>query len=174
MPKLIVLNGPAGVGKTTVAQLLHEELNPSFLLSCDAIRRFINDYHDMPREGRTLRNKVVLSMLDTLITEGMDVILEQLHTTDSMLEAYIEIAKKHHAKHYEFMLWVSDEERLLTRFHERDFGPTRHAGSSLNDERVKRYWHSMNTLRLNRNQTSTIVTDEQTPQATVLAILQEI
>lgn len=174
MAKLIVINGPAGVGKTTVATALHQVIKPSFLLSCDAIRRYINDYHDMPREGKTLRNKLVLSMLDTLLYEGMDVILEQLHTTDTMLDEYVKLAKKHHAKYDEYLLWVSDEDRLLRRFHERESGPTHHPGSSLTDERVRRYWHTMNELRMNRNQTNTIPTDSQSPEETMQIILNRL
>jgi adenylate kinase family enzyme len=44
--KLIILNGPPGIGKSTVAQKLQKELPLSFLLEIDALRRCISNYRE--------------------------------------------------------------------------------------------------------------------------------
>lgn len=170
MKKLIIINGPAGVGKSTVANILHEQIKPSYLLSCDSIRRFLNDYHDLPREGRTLRNKIVLNMLEALLSEDIIVILEQLHTDKKMIESYRKIGRKHKAEVHEIFLWVTEEQELLNRFHNRDKGEMRHPKSSLTDERVSRYWHKMKSFTEDGNTNSTIITDKQSPEKTVAEI----
>lgn len=170
MKKLIIINGPAGVGKSTVANILHEQIKPSYLLSCDSIRRFLNDYHDLPREGRTLRNKIVLNMLEALLSEDIIVILEQLHTDSKMIEAYRKIGRKHKAEVYEIFLWVTREQELLDRFHNRDKGETRHPKSSLTDERVSLYWRKMKSFTEDENTRTTIITDKQSPEKTAAEI----
>ena len=169
--KLIILNGPVGVGKTTIAERIHELFSPSYLLSCDAIRRFTNDYHNLPHEGRGLRNKIVLSMLDVLMAENMTTILEQLHTDANMLDKYHEIAKKHGIEVYEYFLWMEDKDAYLNRFNERDQGPTKHPDSSLTMQRASNYWDSMKHFTLGRNASTTIVTDELSIEETTSKLM---
>jgi deoxyadenosine/deoxycytidine kinase len=52
--KLIILNGPCGVGKSTVAQKLHEVIPLSFLLDIDAQRRFISKHREFKEESAML------------------------------------------------------------------------------------------------------------------------
>lgn len=171
MSKLIVINGPAGVGKSTVASILHGQLKPSYLLSCDTIRRFLNDYHEFPKQGRDLRNRIVLGVLDNLLQDDLTVILDQLHTDASMLDEYASIGNKHQAEVYEYFLWVSSDEELLHRFRARQNGPSKHPGSSLTEERVAAYWHNMKYLTETRNKESTLLTDSKTPQQIAEEIL---
>ncbi len=171
MKRLIVINGPASVGKSTVASLIHEQIKPSYLLSFDSIRRFLNDYHELPLEGRIIRNNIVLGMLDTLLQEDLTIILEQLHTDEVMLEKYKDVAKKHRVDVREYFLWTTTEQELLNRFEGRQQGPTKHLNSSLNEERVSNYWHTMKKFVETRNKDSTIITDKMLPQQIADGIL---
>lgn len=173
MKKLIIINGPAGIGKSTVAKLIHKQVKPSYLLSCDSIRRFLNDYHELPREGRTLRNKVVLSMLEPLLSEHITVVLEQLHTDSVMLNKYRSIASKHHADVYEYFLWIDSEEELLERFRARQKGPTKHPNSSLTEKRISGYWHKMKELVDKREVMTTLNTTQLSPQDVAEQIITE-
>lgn len=174
MKKLIVINGPAGIGKSTIGNIIHEELKPSYLLDGDDIRRYLNDYHEFPREGRTLRNKLLISMLDVLLADNLTVILVMLHTDDVMLDKYVKIANKHGAEINEVFLWVNNKETLLNRFSKRDLGPTRHPNSVLTSERVSSYWDSMKHFTLSRNENSTIDTEGLSPNEVAKLVLKKI
>lgn len=170
MKRLIIINGPAGVGKSTVGNLLHQQIKPSFLLSGDEIRRSINDYHDMPREGRNLRNKIVLSMLDVLLNEDMTVIVVQLHTDEKMLDKYIDSGIKHNANINEYFLWVTNKDELIKRHKQR----TRVPNTSLDISRVLKYWDKMKHFTISRNKNSTIFTDNQSPQETTDQLINSL
>ena len=172
MKKLIIINGPAGVGKSTVAELVYKQIKPSYLLSCDKIRRFLNDYHDLPREGRALRNKLVLSMLDVLLSENITVVLEQLHTDSSMLDKYHAAADRHRADAYEFFLWIDSEHELLRRFKQRQSGPLKHPNSSLTESRITNYWRKMKNFPETRGAIRVIDTTDSDPNTIANKIIK--
>ena len=172
MKRLIVINGPAGVGKSTVGNLIHDEQKPSYLLDGDDIRRYLNNYHEFPREGRTLRNKQIISMLDVLLAEDLTVVLVMLHTDNVMLDKYVNLGIKHGAEINEVFLWVQNKETLLDRFSKRDSGPTRHPNSVLTSERVAEYWDTMKHFTITRNVNSTINTEGLTPKDVASLVLK--
>ena len=65
-------------------------------------------------------------MLNVLMQEDITVILEQLHTSEEMLDKYHAAANKNGVEAYESFLWVTDKQMLLQRFEERQSGPTKH------------------------------------------------
>ena len=62
--KLILLNGPSGVGKTTAAKKLHEIIPLSFLLDLDEQRQFISQFRIYPEESGSLSFDIALAIAE--------------------------------------------------------------------------------------------------------------
>jgi predicted kinase len=113
---LILLDGPMGSGKTTVAKLLHAKLKRTAHLGLDRIKWFISDFKRCPADNEIVRN-VVVAMAKEYLKEGISVIIEQGMRKDS-IEALKKTAKKYHAKCLVYQL-DAPKNLLLARVHER-------------------------------------------------------
>ena len=78
--KLIILNGPCGVGKSTLAKALHTEMPLSFLVDIDVINGFIADHEDdIDKEERwKISKEVSKAILKTMLELGRDVIVDKM------------------------------------------------------------------------------------------------
>ena len=73
---LIIIYGPAGSGKTTRADLLHEELSYTAHVGVDHIKRFISGFRETPSH-QEVSKKVINAMTAEYLKNNISVILEQ-------------------------------------------------------------------------------------------------
>jgi len=103
-PKLIVLNGFAAAGKTTIAKKYIAEHSLAMALEADTIVDNIGDWANHEDEVRRLTFELTKAMLRAYLPSGHDVILPYLVTDVAEIEAFESIARDSNADYYEIVL----------------------------------------------------------------------
>lgn len=152
--KLIVINGPCGVGKSTLARKIHADLQLSFLLDIDAQSLFISGYRDYREERWEMMLALSAAVINAMLPLGRTVIVDKMTYAPSVLDSYYDLAKKHGAEVREIMLWAS-KESVLQRAHERGWRPN----GLLTPEKVEMFWDRLNDIKNGRTQATLIDTD---------------
>jgi predicted kinase len=126
MPRLIVLNGPPGIGKSTVA-LRYIEGHPLALsLEQDAVRGLLGGWRTREGESGALTRELCLGMARIHLVAGHDVVVPQFIANPEYLDRLSELAGQVHARYVEFALLV-DLGTAERRFHARINDPLRAA-----------------------------------------------
>ncbi|BCJ45567.1 hypothetical protein GCM10010168_89850 [Actinoplanes ianthinogenes] len=112
MPRLIVVNGPAGTGKSTLARRFAEEHPLTLNLDVDRIRDLIGGWRERPGEAGLLARAVVLAGARAHLLAGHDVIVPQLLARPEFLEQAAELAGAVGAEFHEIVLMDSRENAL--------------------------------------------------------------
>lgn len=157
--QLIIINGPSGIGKSTVAQLLHHDMPLSFLLDIDQQRRLFSHYRDNPEESGKLAHAVGQSIVRTCFANGRDVILEKLILKDEILDAYRAIADEYGASIHEYILWAS-KQLVLNRAHARGW----RTEGLLTPEKCELFWDRMDAFKETRHQARIIDVSAMQPE----------
>ena len=117
-PKLILLNGFAGVGKTTIAKRYIDDHPLTLSIEGDEIIVMFGQWLTHEEQAREYVFALTKSMIDTHLRHGRTVLLPYLLTNAQHAEAFGNIAAKQTAHFYEIFLTVNKEdaiERLLAR-----------------------------------------------------------
>lgn len=136
--KLIIINGPTGIGKSTISKMIHNDLAISFLLAMDEQRRYISKYQEYRIDSRDLVRDLSLGIIDTYLQTGHDVIVDAVITDSVFMEKIIAIGTKYDATILEFIL-NSDQETLIARAADRGY----REGSLLTPEKVIEFWENI-------------------------------
>jgi predicted kinase len=118
MPKLILLNGFASCGKTTLATKYINEHPLALSMEIDHIIHLIGQWKQNYQKAHECRLAIAESITKTHLLSGYDVILPFLLTDEKQAESYEKIAQEVGASFFEIMLDVKKEEavsRLLKR-----------------------------------------------------------
>ncbi len=118
MSRLLHLNGPPGVGKSTLARRYVDE-HPG-VLNCDvdALRTFVGGWRsDFAGAGGLIR-PAALAMVTAYLRTGHDVVLPQMLVRLSELERFESAARDARAEFVECMI-TDDEASAVSRFHRR-------------------------------------------------------
>lgn len=78
MPVLVLLNGPAGIGKSTLARRYVEDHPLSLNLDVDRVRDLLGRWADDPERAGLQARALALAMARTHLSVGGDVIVPQL------------------------------------------------------------------------------------------------
>ncbi|MBI3572260.1 AAA family ATPase [Candidatus Kaiserbacteria bacterium] len=153
--KLVIINGPSGIGKSTLAERLYKAMPLSLLLDIDAQRRLISGYREHRKKSYELSFAFCFAATRTYLEAGHDVIIDKIILdTGDKLDALERVGEECGATVYEFILNAT-KETVTQRAHERGF----REGGLLTPKRVEEFWHS--TQRLIPNRPRAVVIDAE-------------
>ena len=118
-PRLVLLNGPPGIGKSTLSRRYVEDHPGTLDLDVDRLRGFVGGWRERFDETGEIVRPVALAMVTAHLRGGRDVVLPQL------LANLAEIAKFERAAHdgggtFLHVVLLDDEDRSVGRFARRD------------------------------------------------------
>lgn len=133
---LILLNGPPGVGKSTLAQRYVDQHHLALNLDVDTVRSLLGGWLDDPRSAGLAARRLALEMAEAHLLDGYDVVVPQLVAVPQFIEELESVAIDVGVPFAEIVLWV-DADVATARFDAR-FGqpsvPGRFNPSELADE----------------------------------------
>jgi predicted kinase len=77
MPRLVHLNGPPGIGKSTLARRYVDDHPLAFCLDIDAFRRLIGRWDEYEEQSGLLARAMAIEMATTHLSAGYDVVVPQ-------------------------------------------------------------------------------------------------
>lgn len=116
--KLILLNGPAGVGKSTITELFLQENPLSIGVEGDSIIAMMGCWREYEDDARELVFQHTLHMANTQLKAGHDVVLPYLLVEPAHAEAFANVAQNNNAVFVEIVLY-SERADAVTRLLER-------------------------------------------------------
>ncbi len=90
---LMVIAGPAGAGKTTIADNLKSKLSFTAHIGVDHIKRFISEFRDIPSH-QIVSMSVISAMAKEYLKNDINVIIEQGQMENKDIESLNNIAKE--------------------------------------------------------------------------------
>jgi predicted kinase len=134
VPTLLHLNGPSGVGKSTLARA-HAAAHPGTqLCDIDELRSWVSGWEDdFVGTGEAVRASA-LALMTAYLRTGRDVVLPQLIVTPAQVERFETAAAEAGATYVGVVLDVAPEV-LLERLHSREVTPVTAVVSRIIEER---------------------------------------
>ena len=134
MPTLLHLNGPSGVGKSTLARAHADAHLGTLLCDIDELRSWVSGWEDdFVGTGEAVRASA-LALLTAYLRTGRDVVLPQLIVTPALAERFEAAAAEAGATYVGVVLDVAPE-TLLGRLHARPVTPVSSVVSRIIEER---------------------------------------
>ncbi len=118
MPRLIHLNGPPGIGKSTLAALYSQRHTGVLNLDLDRLHPLIGGWDDADTDTHQVVRPLALAMAATHLGGGRDVIVPQFRGRLAEIEAFEQIARDAGARFVEVVL-MAGREAALSRFERR-------------------------------------------------------
>ncbi len=115
MARLILLNGPPGIGKSTLAQRFVDDHPLALALDIDVIRSLLGRWDEHEAQSGPLARALALEMARVHLVAGHDVIVPQLLARAPFIEAMEELAGDVGATFHEIVL-VTTREDAVGRF----------------------------------------------------------
>jgi len=113
---IVVIHGPMGAGKTTLADLLHDEIADTAHFGADHIKWLVSDFKNVSSHTQVAKNMIPL-MVKGYLKQGINVIVEQAFTTEEIKSLEL-IAQQFNAQFLVYSL-DADRETLNKRIVER-------------------------------------------------------
>jgi predicted kinase len=113
--RLIVLNGPPAVGKSTLARRYADDHPLSLALDLDRLRRLMGRWRDDPQRAGLLARALSLTMAREHLSAGLDVVLPQYLGRPQFLEQAEEVAAGTGSEFHEFVL-MDNRDEIVRRF----------------------------------------------------------
>ncbi|HET9871456.1 MAG TPA: AAA family ATPase [Propionibacteriaceae bacterium] len=118
MTSLIHVNGPPGIGKSTLSAL-YAERHPGVLnLDIDSLHRLVGGWQDVDNHTHEVLRPVALAMASAHLGEGRDVILPQYLARVDEIQAFEKVAHEQGADFREVILF-DEKTESIARFDRR-------------------------------------------------------
>lgn len=124
-PQLIVLNGPPGCGKSTLAQRYVDEHPLALNLDIDHIRAMLGQWQHNPYPAGLLARGIALAAARTHLHAGRDVVIPQFLGRLPFLVEIDRLASETGARFHEIVL-MDTKENALRRYAQRPHQKTLH------------------------------------------------
>jgi predicted kinase len=118
VPKLVLLNGPPAVGKSTVARRYADDHPLTLVLEIDLVRGLLGAWLDDPQRSGWAARMIALAMARTHLEGGHDVVVPQLLTRREFVEMLQETTEASAATFYEVAL-IDPRDVVLARLEQR-------------------------------------------------------
>lgn len=142
--RLIILNGPWGVGKSTVAKALHARMPRAFHVELDAIRRNISAYDDDAEANFRFAVHIAYDVIARCLADGRDVIVDKMLRAPELLDEIRAAGKRSGADVHEYVLWAT-KEVVLARGEGRGY-----SAGVFSREKAEEAWETMRMFLLER------------------------
>ena len=119
VPRLLHLNGPPGIGKSTLAALFAHRHPGTLNLDIDTLHQLVGGWRDPATHAHELLRPVALAMAATHLRGGRDVVLPQYLGRLDAIEAFERAALGEGAEFVEVVL-LDDRLAALERFDRRE------------------------------------------------------
>ncbi len=180
MARLLHLNGPPGIGKSTIARRYAAEHPGVLCCDIDVLRTLVGGWEDDFAGAGSLVRPAALAMIGAYLGGGHDVVLPQLIARSSELGRF-EAAALDVGATYVGVLLTDDLETSLARFHRRggDQDPwhdqvRRIVAEQGGDDVLAWYHAALADLALHRPDTVVVPSVEGDVEATYAAVLAAV
>lgn len=129
MPLLLVLDGPPGVGKSTIARRYAADHALAFVLDIDVLRGLLGGWEEDPAAAGRAARRIALAAAETHLRAGHDVVVPQLVAHDELLDALSSCASWSGAAYVELFLTCRTDV-ALHRFAARGTADPEHAAAA--------------------------------------------
>lgn len=182
MPKLIILNGPLGIGKSTLAKRYVDNHALAVTIDIDELRKTIKNWRENPEESGRQSKTRALEIAKSHLLQGYDVVIPQIYRHAEYLEELEKLATECNANLYEILLYTPKED-AIRRFVERGkrkgnslgYNPEGLIGRQGGISYLSQMYDEMMTLISQRPATKkvdSIEGDEQTTYSSLLKAVQ--
>jgi len=104
MPSMVHLNGPPGIGKSTLCALYADRHPGTLNLDIDCLHHLVGGWRDPENHTHEVLRPVVLAMASTYLAGGRDVVLPQYLSKVGEIERFEQVAREQGASYREIVL----------------------------------------------------------------------